>query len=137
MAKSSTFEDNFDLAHQTLPQLACNSVLIVAYLAFQERVLCIYRQKCEGHAIKSIFRQMQFLQFAMLVVITSEYIIFYGVDDQSEVIDRPENVVCESLIIILNVLQNLIFFKFMFKFQKVEIELHAFYKDFTVTQVLE
>ena len=104
MSKSLNYEDNFDLAHQTLLQFVSNSILIVAYLAYQEYVLCIYRQRCEGHAIKSIFRQMQFLQFAMLVVITSEYIIFFDEGDRRVVMMKPENIICESLIIILNVL---------------------------------
>ena len=52
MSKSLNHEENFDLAHQTRLQFVSNSILIVAYLVYEEYVLCIYRQRCKGHAIK-------------------------------------------------------------------------------------
>lgn len=78
---------------------------------------------------------MQVLQFLTLLIVTFEY-VHHEIYEMSEVDHWKPHIFMESLLLLLYVLQNLVFFKFMFKFNKVEIELKAFYEQITLEQVM-
>lgn len=67
------------------------------------------------------------LQIITLVIITYQYIDVH-LNDHDYDNDKIVKIVSESCLLLLFVLQDLVFYKFMFRFQKVEIELKAFYE---------
>lgn len=67
------------------------------------------------------------LQIITLVIITYQF-IDVRLNDKDDDNDKIVKIVSESCLLLLFVLQDLVFYKFMFRFQKVEIELKAFYE---------
>ena len=65
---------------------------------------------------------MKILQILMVIPFTFEYIIYF--DNQGKYVPLGVGyVLCETAIYSIGLLQNLVLFNFMFKFEKVEIEL--------------
>lgn len=115
-------EDCFDLNHSTLSQLLINIFLVVTYVVIQSYVLHYYSSMCKGKIILGQMRQMQLLQMLMIIPIIIEYIIYY--DNNGQYVPLGVGyVLCETAIYTIGLLQNIVLFNFMFKFEQVKIEL--------------
>lgn len=97
-------------------------MLTAAYQVYQCHVSYIYSKKCKGDVMIKMMRGMQLISLLMVVPIAVQFINYNEGSRESNVIEY-DYILSESILYLLKILQSLLFYQFLFKFNQVELEL--------------
>ena len=101
-------------------------ILTVVYIVYQRYINWKYSQIVSGPTIAMLTRLMQWLQVMAVVALFLEWIFYYNTTtdvDYAPVWVDFMYAICEMVLYVVDGLQSLLLFTFLFKFKQVEIEI--------------